>query len=84
MPGKRKSGYDPMEDAAKDYLTSLENVRENAIALGLFAGWALSAACFGLLWWFHNSCKNRRLRIAGIVRTVALIGVLNLLVIELA
>lgn len=73
-----------MEDAAKDYLASLEELRENAIALGLFAGWLLSAICFRLVWRVHKSCRNRRLRTAGIVGSLTLICVLNLLVIKLA
>ena len=73
-----------MEDAANDYLASFEDLREISIALGLFAGWALSSTCFGLLWWVHNSWKNRRLRIAGILGTLTLIAVLNLLVIKFA
>ena len=73
-----------MEDAAKDHLTILEEIRENAIAVGLFAGWILSATCFRLVWWVHNSWKNRRLRIVGILGSLTLIAALNLLVIKFA
>ncbi|MDE0000895.1 MAG: hypothetical protein OXQ89_24430 [Rhodospirillaceae bacterium] len=73
-----------MEDTAKDYLASLEELRETSIALGLFAGWALASTCFVLLWWVHNTWKNRRLRIAGILGFLALIAVVNLLIIKYA
>ena len=73
-----------MEDTAKDFLTSLEDLKETYIALGLFAGWALSSTFFFLQWWFRNSCRNRRLRMAGQVGSVVLFGGLNLLVIEWA
>ena len=73
-----------MEDTTKDLLTRLENLKETYIALGLFAGWALSSTFFLLQGWFRKSCKNRRLRMAGQVGIVVLFGALNLLVIEWA
>ena len=73
-----------MQEAAKEILSSLEVVRESAIAFGLIAGWVLSSMCFSLVRWFHNSYKNRRVRIGGTVAILGLFGIVNLLIIAWA
>ena len=68
----------------EDFLAMLERHRENAVTVGLFAGWALSSTFYGLLETVKLTCKSRRLRIAGFVGVTGIIGILNLVVIKWA
>ena len=73
-----------MDDIAKDHLADHEILLQYAIAIGLFAGWGLSATCFCLVYLFRDWCKDRRLRNVGTFAILVLIGMANLLVIQWA
>lgn len=73
-----------MDNIARDHLADHEILRQNYIAIGLFAGWALSSICFCLVYFFRDWCKDRRIRGVATVAILALIGMANLLVIKWA